>query len=100
MIASIQKLSRPEGLERLAGEQFDYAIIDEVHHAHAPTYRRVLAQIDSHFTLGLTATPERTDGVDVASIFDDNLAHHATIGDGIAEDSLVPFHYVGIKDTC
>lgn len=99
VIASIQKLSRPEGLERLAQEQFDYAIIDEVHHAHAPTYRRVLAQIDSHITLGLTATPERADGVDVASIFDDNLAHHATIGDGIAEDSLVPFHYVGIKDT-
>lgn len=99
VIASIQKLSRPQGLERLAEEQFDYAIIDEVHHAHAPTYRRVLAQIDSHFTLGLTATPERSDGVDVASIFDDNLAHHATVGDGIAEDSLVPFHYVGIKDT-
>jgi superfamily II DNA or RNA helicase len=99
VIASIQKLSRPEGLKRLAAEHFDYAMIDEVHHAHAPTYRRVLAQINSDFILGLTATPERADGVDVASIFDDNLAHHATIGDGIAEDSLVPFHYVGIKDT-
>jgi superfamily II DNA or RNA helicase len=99
VVASIQKLSRCEGLERLAAEQFDYAIIDEVHHAHAPTYRRALAKIDSSFVLGLTATPERADGVDVASIFDDNLAHHATIGDGIVEESLVPFHYVGIKDT-
>ncbi len=99
VVASIQKLSRPEGIERLSHEEFDYAVIDEVHHAHAPSYRRVLAKIQADFILGLTATPERTDGVDVASIFDDNLAHHATIGDGIAEESLVPFHYIGIKDT-
>lgn len=99
VVASVQKLSRPEGLQRLAEEKFDYVIMDEVHHAHAPSYRRVLAKIRCDFALGLTATPERTDGVDVATIFDDNLAYHATIGDGIAEDSLVPFHYVGIKDT-
>ncbi|MHB8951915.1 MAG: DEAD/DEAH box helicase family protein [Pirellulaceae bacterium] len=99
VVASVQKLSRPEGLKRLSDERFDYVVIDEVHHAHAPSYRRVLAKIQADFVLGLTATPERTDGVDVASIFDDNLAHHATIGDGIAEESLVPFHYIGIKDT-
>jgi superfamily II DNA or RNA helicase/phage repressor protein C with HTH and peptisase S24 domain len=99
VVASIQKLSRAEGVQRLLEESFDYVVVDEVHHAHAPTYRRVLAKLRADFILGLTATPERTDGVDVASIFDDNLAHHATIGDGIAEESLVPFHYIGIKDT-
>ncbi len=99
VVASVQKLSRPEGLERLAEEYFDYVILDEVHHAHAPSYRRVLAKLRCEFALGLTATPERTDGVDVATIFDDNLAYQATIGDGITEESLVPFHYVGIKDT-
>lgn len=99
VIASIQKLARPSGLDRLAEEYFDFVVMDEVHHAHAPSYRRVLARLNARFILGLTATPERTDGVDVASIFDDNLAYHASIGDGIAEESLVPFHYVGIKDT-
>lgn len=99
VIASIQKLSRASGLDRLAEEHFDFVVMDEVHHAHAPSYRRVLARLNARFILGLTATPERTDGVDVASIFDDNLAYHASIGDGIAEESLVPFHYVGIKDT-
>ncbi len=99
VIASIQKLSRPEGLARLADEQFDYVIIDEVHHAEAPTYRRVMARLNASFVLGLTATPERGDGIDLAGIFDDNLAHQATIGDGIAEESLVPSHYVGIRDT-
>ncbi|MDG2130856.1 MAG: DEAD/DEAH box helicase family protein [Fuerstiella sp.] len=99
VIASVQKLSRPEGLNQIAEETFDYVVMDEVHHAHSPSYRRVLSQLRSNFILGLTATPERSDGYDVATIFDDNLAYHATIGDGISDESLVPFHYVGIKDT-
>ncbi|MCX6977919.1 MAG: DEAD/DEAH box helicase family protein, partial [Verrucomicrobia bacterium] len=73
VVASIQKLSRAEELLLLAGERFDYCVIDEVHHAEAPSYRRVMARLDAGFTLGLTATPERTDGVDVATLFDDIL---------------------------
>ena len=99
VIASIQKLMRPAGLDSLSAEHFDYVEVDEVHHAHAPSYRRVLARCRGDFVLGLTATPERSDGVDVATIFDDNLAYQATIGDGIAEESLVPFHYIGLKDS-
>ena len=98
VIASIQKLIRPDGLRALASTSFDYAVIDEVHHAHAPGYRRVLTRLNATFTLGLTATPERTDGFDVARLFDDVLAWQATIGDGISEGSLVPFHYTGLKD--
>jgi len=105
VIASIQKLSRPDSLAALAAaEPFDYCVIDEVHHAEAPSYRRVLARLSElsratpSFTLGLTATPERTDGVDVATLFDDILAAQATIGNGIAEGSLVPFRYRGLKD--
>jgi len=98
VVATIQKLTRPEGLAELDLQRFDYAVIDEVHHAQAPSYRRVMARLNATFTLGLTATPERTDGVDVASLFDDVLAWQATVGDGIAEGSLVPFHYLGLKD--
>ena len=98
VVASVQKLTRPEGLAELDRQHFDYAVIDEVHHAQAPSYRRVMARLNATFTLGLTATPERTDGVDVASLFDDVLAWQATVGDGIAEGSLVPFHYLGLKD--
>ena len=98
VVASVQKLTRPEGLAELDRQRFDYVVIDEVHHAQAPSYRRVMARLNATFTLGLTATPERTDGVDVASLFDDVLAWQATVGDGIAEGSLVPFHYLGLKD--
>jgi superfamily II DNA or RNA helicase/diadenosine tetraphosphate (Ap4A) HIT family hydrolase/HKD family nuclease len=98
VVASVQKLTRPEGLTTLDRQHFDYVVIDEVHHAQAPSYRRVMARLNATFTLGLTATPERTDGVDVASLFDDVLAWQASVGDGIAEGSLVPFHYLGLKD--
>ena len=98
VVASVQKLTRPEGLAELDRQHFDYVVIDEVHHAQAPSYRRVMARLNATFTLGLTATPERTDGIDVAMLFDDVLAWQATVGDGIAEGSLVPFHYLGLKD--
>ncbi|MFM7135530.1 MAG: DEAD/DEAH box helicase family protein, partial [Planctomycetota bacterium] len=64
VIASIQKLSRLDSLAALAAAApFDYCVIDEVHHAEAPSYRRVLARLSElsraapSFTLGLTATP-------------------------------------------
>ncbi|NBV35319.1 MAG: hypothetical protein EBR81_16395, partial [Proteobacteria bacterium] len=83
VLASVQKLSRSEGLSRLQAESFDYTLIDEVHHVDAPSYRRVLARLKTRFVLGLTATSERSDGLDVVSIFDDNLAYSAGIGDGV-----------------
>jgi superfamily II DNA or RNA helicase/diadenosine tetraphosphate (Ap4A) HIT family hydrolase/HKD family nuclease len=98
VLASVQKLARPEMLERLAAGHFNYAIVDEVHHAEAPTWRRVLDRLQADFVLGLTATPERADGQDVAAIFDDVLACEAGIAAGITEGSLVPFAYHGIAD--
>lgn len=98
VLASVPKLARPEMLTRLAEQHFAYAILDEVHHAEAPTWRRVLAALRADFVLGLTATPERADGRHVAALFDDCIACEVSIGDGIAEGSLVPFAYYGIPD--
>ncbi|WP_437316326.1 DEAD/DEAH box helicase family protein [Sorangium sp. So ce385] len=98
VFASVQKLSRPEHLARLAPGSFDYAIVDEVHHGTAPSYRAVLDRLDPGFLLGLTATPERADGADVAGLFDDHVAYRADIGAGIARNLLVPFAYFGLRD--
>jgi hypothetical protein len=48
IVGSIQKLSRPDNLARIAAERFDYVVVDEVHHADAPTYRfeRRAAQVE------------------------------------------------------
>lgn len=98
VFASVQKLSRPEHLARLVPGSFDYAIVDEVHHGTAPSYRSILDRLDPAFLLGLTATPERADGADVFGLFDDHIAYRADLGVGIERKLLVPFAYFGLKD--
>ncbi|WP_437971076.1 DEAD/DEAH box helicase family protein [Sorangium sp. So ce260] len=98
VFASVQKLSRPEHLARLVPRSFDYAIVDEVHHGTAPSYRSILDRLDPAFLLGLTATPERADGADVVGLFDDHVAYRADLGVGIERGKLVPFAYHGLRD--
>jgi len=98
VFASVAKLSRPEHLARLANEAFDYVVVDEVHHAAAESYRRILDRVDPAFLLGLTATPDRADAADILGLFDDFVAYRADIARGIALERLTPFHYVGVKD--
>ena len=99
VFASIQKLSRPAQLGRLQGDGFDYVIIDEVHHAAAPSYRRLLRRLAPGFLLGLTATPERADEADILRLFDDHLPYRADLTEGIDRGLLVPFQYLGLADT-
>jgi superfamily II DNA or RNA helicase/diadenosine tetraphosphate (Ap4A) HIT family hydrolase len=99
LFASVQTLARPGALAHLAGDRFDYIVVDEVHHADAPSYRRILGRFSPAFLLGLTATPERADGGDVFALFDDNVAYRADIGTGIAGELLVPFAYFGLADS-
>ena len=69
VFASIAKLSRREHFPRLQAQHFDYVVVDEVHHAAADSYRRILDTIDPHFLLGLTATPDRADSADILGLF-------------------------------
>jgi superfamily II DNA or RNA helicase/diadenosine tetraphosphate (Ap4A) HIT family hydrolase/HKD family nuclease len=99
VFASVMKLGRPEHLEVIERRAFDYVVVDEVHHADARTYRRILGHLEPRFLLGLTATPERADAGDIHGLFDDNVAFRADIGVGIERGHLVPFDYFGLKDT-
>jgi superfamily II DNA or RNA helicase/diadenosine tetraphosphate (Ap4A) HIT family hydrolase len=99
VLASVQKVSREPWLSRLTARPWDHVVVDEVHHATAPSYKRILARLDAGFTLGLTATPDRQDEADVLGLFDDHLAFRADLDRGIAEDLLTPFKYLGIRDT-
>jgi superfamily II DNA or RNA helicase/diadenosine tetraphosphate (Ap4A) HIT family hydrolase/SOS-response transcriptional repressor LexA len=99
VFASVAKLARIENLARLKAEHFDYVVIDEVHHAAADSYRRILDHVgDPHFVLGLTATPDRADAADIMGLFDDFEAYRAGIAEGIKLERLTPFHYFGVKD--
>jgi superfamily II DNA or RNA helicase/diadenosine tetraphosphate (Ap4A) HIT family hydrolase/HKD family nuclease len=98
VFASVAKLARAAYAERLAAHEFDYVVIDEVHHATANSYRRVLQQVDPAFLLGLTATPDRADAADVLGLFDDHVVFRADLSRGIDVGRLVPFRYFGVRD--
>jgi superfamily II DNA or RNA helicase/diadenosine tetraphosphate (Ap4A) HIT family hydrolase len=98
VFASVQTLSRINHLSQFQPDDFDYIIVDEFHHAAATTYRRIIDYFHPKFLLGLTATPDRTDGADLLALCQENLVFEATIGDGIEGGQLCPFHYFGVAD--
>lgn len=94
VFASVQSLDRDEH----APDKWDVLIIDEFHHADAASYRRLLSRFTAAEVLGLTATPERADGVDVREMFDGRTAYELRLWDALEQDLLCPFHYYGISD--
>ncbi len=97
VFASVQSLSRMD-LSLLKANHFDVIIIDEFHHAAAPTYADLLAYLQPQQLLGLTATPERADGQSVTQWFEGRVAAELRIWDAIDKQRLVPFAYYGIAD--
>ena len=84
--------------ELLGKEAFDYILIDEVHKAGSETYRKIIDFFEPEFLLGMTATPERTDGFNIFELFDYNVAYEIRLQEALEEDLLCPFHYFGVTD--
>lgn len=98
VFASVQSLSS-YGVENLPPDAFDVVVIDEFHHAAARTYRDLLDRLAPAELLGLTATPERSDGVNVRdAFFDGRTATELRLWDALGAELLCPFHYFGIAD--
>jgi superfamily II DNA or RNA helicase/HKD family nuclease len=97
VFASIQSLSA-DLLSKLEPSRFDVVVIDEFHHAEAVSYRRLLNHVQPIELLGLTATPERGDGVDVREFFGGRVATELRLWEALEQNLLCPFHYFGIHD--
>lgn len=97
VFASIQSLNA-RFTEGLAPDAFDVVVIDEFHHAEAASYKRLLAKVRPKELLGLTATPERGDGLDVRAMFGNRTAVELRLWDALEAELLSPFHYFGIAD--
>ncbi|WP_203338763.1 DUF3427 domain-containing protein [Nocardioides limicola] len=98
VFATVQTLSQPGALEQFAPTEFDYMLIDEAHRAGAATHQRILNYFEPKFLLGMTATPERTDGFNVFELFDYNVPYEIRLKHAIESDMLAPFHYYGVAD--
>ena len=97
VFASIQSLSHATAFQ-IEPKQFDIVVIDEFHHAEAASYRRLLDHVEPMELLGLTATPERADGVDVREFFGGRVAAELRLWEALEQNLLCPFHYFGIHD--
>ncbi len=97
VFASIQSLNS-SGIEKIDPSRFDVVIVDEFHHAAASTYSKLLNHLKPKELLGLTATPERADGLDILKYFHGRIAAELRVWDAIEQQYLVPFSYYGIHD--
>jgi superfamily II DNA or RNA helicase len=95
VFASIQSLSSAR-LERMAPEAYDVVIVDEFHHAAAPTYERLLGHVRPRVLVGLTATPERADGQSILGYFDGRIATELRLWKALDQGLLSPFQYFGV----
>lgn len=98
LFTTVQTLSRKEHLEKFNSDQFEYIIFDETHRAAAESYQSIFRYFSPKFLLGMTATPERTDGSDIFNIFDHNIAYEIRLNQALQEEMLSPFHYFGVSD--
>ncbi len=99
VFASVMTLAnRMEDLP-LSESFYDFIVVDEVHHIAANSYRPILNKFKPKVLLGLTATPERTDGADILADFCDTIAAEIRLPEAMNRKLLCPFQYFGISDS-
>lgn len=99
LFMSIQTFNSQNLAEKTNPDYYDYIVIDEFHHAAAPSYQKLLSYYTPKILLGLTATPERMDGKDVLEYFDNRIAAEIRLPEAIDRKLLCPFQYFGVSDT-
>lgn len=96
IFATVQSLHR--NLLEFSPHEFQYIVIDEAHHVAGESYKKILDYFKPEFILGLTATPERGDGVEIYEVFQGNIVMEIRIREALEEKLIAPFNYYGIKD--
>ena len=99
LFVSIQSLNSKNLYEVTSSDYYDFIIVDEFHHAAAPSYQKLLEYYKPKVLLGLTATPERTDGADIFKYFDDRISVEIRLNEAINRKLLSPFQYFVVTDT-
>ncbi len=99
LFISIQTFNSQDFTNKTVEHFYDYIIVDEFHHAAAPTYQKLLDYYQPKILLGLTATPERMDGKSVLEHFNNRIAAEIRLPEAIDRKLLCPFQYFGVTDT-
>ena len=98
LFISIQTFNSQGFTEKTTAGYYDYIVVDEFHHAAAPSYQRLLSYYQPSILLGLTATPERMDGKTIMPFFHHRIAAEIRLPEAIDRKLLSPFQYFGVTD--
>lgn len=99
LFVSIQSLNSKDLTATTSSDFYDFIIVDEFHHAAAPSYQKLLSYYEPKILLGLTATPERADGEDVFKYFEDRISAEIRLPEAINRKLLSPYQYFCVTDT-
>ena len=99
LFISIQTFNSQDFTAKTGADFYDYIVVDEFHHAAAPTYQKLLEYYQPQILLGLTATPERMDGKSILDYFGGRVAAEIRLPEAIDRKLLCPFQYFGVTDT-
>ena len=99
LFISIQTFNSQDFTTKTDADFYDYIVMDEFHHAAAPTYQKLLGYYQPKILLGLTATPERMDGKNILDYFGGRIAAEIRLPEAIDRKLLCPFQYFGVTDT-
>ena len=99
LFMSIQTFNSQAFTEKTSPDFYDYIVVDEFHHAAAPTYQKLLSYYQPKILLGLTATPERMDGRSILPYFNNRIAAEIRLPEAIDRKLLCPFQYFGVTDS-
>jgi len=98
LFCSVGMLTNRRLWEQVGSGFYDYIVVDEAHHGTASSYRPIFDHFAPQILLGLTATPERMDGDNVAADFGNRFAAEIRLPEALEEKLLCPFHYFGVAD--
>lgn len=86
-----------KNLDKFDPEYFDYIIVDEAHHYQAKTFKKAVKHFNPSFLLGLTATPNRTDGKEIYDVCGKKV-YEATIYRAMKEELLCKIDYYCVEN--
>lgn len=88
VVASVQTL-KGKRLEGWPADYFGFIVVDEAHHTAAKGYRDILQHFSGAHVLGVTATPDRLDGVALGGVYE-VCAFKLELRQAIRDGWLVP----------
>jgi len=98
LFVSIQSFnSNLDTFHRCGPDYYDYIVVDEAHHSEAVSYQKVFDLFTPKILIGLTATPERADGVNLSN-FNQRIAAELRLPEAIDNMLLSPFQYFCVGD--